>query len=156
MTEGHTIDNEATPSGARGGEAAGAGGPDAAGQLRVALVLGRSTEGIARHVLSLVRGLTGRGTRVDVYCPATTEDTFAFGEAGARVTIIDDIPASPGPRDVGVVSNLRRALRAEPVDLIHAHGLRAGFVAAIARPGDTPLVVSWHQTFASHPLARLA
>jgi glycosyltransferase involved in cell wall biosynthesis len=161
VTEGHTIDDEAAPSGApggapAGGEAAAAGGTDAVGHLRVALVLGRSTEGIARHVLSLVRGLTGRGTRVDVYCPGTTEDTFAFGEAGARVTVIDDIPASPGPRDVGVVSHLRRALRAESVDLIHAHGLRAGFVAAIARPRDTPLVVSWHQTFASHPLARLA
>jgi glycosyltransferase involved in cell wall biosynthesis len=92
---------------------------------------------------------------IDVYCPASTGEEFDFGSAGARVTTID-VPASPGPRDVGVVSHLRRALRADPVDLIHAHGLRAGFVAGIARPGDTPLVVTWHQTFASHPLARLA
>ena len=90
---------------------------------------------------------------VDVYCPALTAGEFDFAAAGARVTAID-IPPSPGPRDVGVVSHLRRGLRAEPVDLIHAHGLRAGFIAGIARPGDTPLVVSWHQTFAAHPLAR--
>jgi glycosyltransferase involved in cell wall biosynthesis len=122
---------------------------------RVALVLGPSSAGIGRHVHSLVAGLHARGVAVDLYCPAPISTEFDFASAGARVTTID-VPASPGPRDVGVVSQLRRALRAEPVDLVHAHGLRAGFLAAIARPGDTPLVVSWHQTFGAHPLARLA
>ena len=127
------------------------GGP--AGRWRVAIVLGLSTESVGRHVSSLVRGLTGRGMRVDVYCPAATADQFGLGDAGATVTAVD-IPASPGPWDVGIVSQLRRALRAGPVDVIHAHGLRAGFVAAIAR-GRTPLVVTWHQTFVSRPLAWL-
>jgi glycosyltransferase involved in cell wall biosynthesis len=147
VTEGQAIDVEPAPD--------GSDDDTSSDRLRVALVLGPSTEGIGRHVASLAAGLTTRGMRVDVYGPAATESQFDFAAAGARVTAID-IPATPGPRDVGVVSQLRRALRADPVQLIHAHGLRAGFIAGIARPGDTPLVVSWHQTFASHPLARLA
>jgi glycosyltransferase involved in cell wall biosynthesis len=113
------------------------------GGLRVALVLGSSTGGIGRHVLSLVRGLNADGAAVAVYCPATTEALFGFAAAGATVTALE-IPASPGRRDLAVVSQLRQALRAEPVDVVHAHGLRAGLAAAWARPATTPLVVTWH------------
>ncbi len=138
----------------RGGNVVGDWGGDRGG-LRVALVLGPSTGGIGRHVHCLVSGLTARGMAVHVYCPESTAAQLDFGSAGARVAAIDISP-SPGARDVSAVSHLRRGLRTAPVDVIHAHGLRAGFVAGIARPGDTPLVVSWHQTFAGHPLARLA
>ena len=45
-----------------------------------------------------------------------------------------EIPAGPGPQDSGAIRALRRALAGRRVDVVHAHGLRAGFVAALARP----------------------
>jgi glycosyltransferase involved in cell wall biosynthesis len=113
------------------------------GQLRAALVLGSSTGGIGRHVLSLVRGLAARGVEMELFCPAATEALFAFADVGAKVKPLE-IPASLDTRDLRAVGELRRALRAGPVDVIHAHGLRAGLVAAMARPADLPLVVTWH------------
>src|SRR6185436_13392998 len=47
--------------------------------------------------------------------------------------------------DLRAVADLRTALREDPVDVVHAHGLRAGFVAALARRRTAiPLVVTWH------------
>lgn len=115
----------------------------APGPLRVAYVLGTSTGGIGRHVRSLVAGLTQRQMLVSVYCPAATEERFGFTAAGARVTPLE-ISAEPGPRDARTIGQLRRGLRIDPVDVLHAHGLRAGLVAAWARPGSLPLVVTWH------------
>jgi len=111
--------------------------------LRIGLVLGSSTGGMGRHVLSLVRGLSEDGVAVTVFCPATTEAQFRYAAAGASVVPLE-IPARPGGRDLGAVGDLRRALRADPMAVLHAHGLRAGLVAALARPSATPLVVTWH------------
>src|SRR3954471_23469366 len=115
--------------------------------MRVAQIVGAATTGIGRHVLSLVRGLVERGDLVDVYGPAGTAQRFAFAEAGARVVPLD-FAGTPGPRDLGGAGQLRRALRADPVDVVHAHGLRAGFVAGFvtgaSRPAGIPLVVTWH------------
>jgi glycosyltransferase involved in cell wall biosynthesis len=121
--------------------------------MRVGLVLGSSTGGMGRHVLSLVRGLAGRGTAVSVYCPAATEAQFQFAAAGASVTPLE-IPARPGGGDLGAVADLRRALRADPVAILHAHGLRAGLVAALARSSTTPLVVTWHNPVLDRGLFR--
>lgn len=109
----------------------------------VALVLGTSTGGIGRHVASLVAGLTGAGHPVTVYGPAQVEGHFGFTGLGARFTRVE-IPASPQPGDAIAVRSLRRALRARPPAVLHAHGLRAGLVAALARPAGVPLVVTWH------------
>lgn len=109
---------------------------------RVALVLASSTGGIGRHVASLVAGLAPHAD-VTVYGPADTERQFAFTASGARFAPVE-IPASPQPRDIAAVQALRRALRADPPDVVHAHGLRAGLVAALARPSGCPLVVTWH------------
>ena len=46
-----------------------------------------------------------------------------------------EIPASPTPaRRPRAVAALRRALADAAVDVVHAHGLRAGLVAVLARP----------------------
>jgi glycosyltransferase involved in cell wall biosynthesis len=108
----------------------------------VALVLGSSTGGIGAHVASLVRGFVAAGCRVVVCGPAATDQMFGFTAAGADFVPVE-IPASPGPQDTGAVRVFRRALAGRAVDVIHAHGLRAGFVAALARPA-APLVVTWH------------
>jgi glycosyltransferase involved in cell wall biosynthesis len=121
-----------------------------AGRRRsVALVLASSTGGIGRHVASLAGGLVGLGAEVTVCGPAETDRQFAFTAAGARFVPVE-IPASPQPRDAAAVHALRRALRATPPDLVHAHGLRAGLVAALARPTGCPLVVTWHNQVLAH------
>ena len=123
--------------------------------MNVALVLGSSTGGMLRHVRALIIGAVGAGARVDVYCPPEHAVDGSLAAAGAKVTEIE-IPATTGPRDANAVSRLRRALRAEPVDVIHAQGLRAGLVASLARAGSTPLVVTWHTTLLGHGLGRMA
>ncbi|GIG76199.1 glycosyltransferase family 4 protein [Planosporangium flavigriseum] len=110
---------------------------------RVALVLASSTGGIGRHVASLTAGLAGLDVEVTVCGPVDTDRQFDFTLAGARFVPVE-IPASPQPRDAAAVHALRRALRAAAPDLVHAHGLRAGLVAALARPTGCPLVVTWH------------
>ncbi|SBT38622.1 glycosyltransferase family 4 protein [Micromonospora auratinigra] len=108
----------------------------------VALVLASSTGGVGQHLRSLARGLTAEGTGVLVCGPAATQDQFDFTAAGARFVPVE-IPASPTPADARAVTALRRALTDTPVDVVHAHGLRAGLVAVLARPA-APLVVTWH------------
>lgn len=108
----------------------------------VALVLASSTGGVGQHVRSVVRGLTAAGASVLVCGPAATQDQFDFTVAGARFVPVE-IPASPTPADARAVTALRKALADVPVDVVHAHGLRAGLVALLARPA-APLVVTWH------------
>ncbi|WP_432837273.1 glycosyltransferase family 4 protein [Dactylosporangium sp. CA-092794] len=108
---------------------------------RIALVLASSTGGIGRHVGMLAEGLAARGHQVSVHGPADTEAQFGFAARGARFVPVE-IPASPQPGDVLAVRALRRSVRG--ADVIHAHSLRAGLVAALARPAGTPLVVTWH------------
>ena len=108
----------------------------------VALVLASSTGGVGQHVASLARGLRAAGCEVLVCGPAATDELFGFSAGGAAFTAVE-IPANPGAQDAGAVRHLRTALAARPLDVVHAHGLRAAFVAGLARPGH-PLVVTWH------------
>ncbi|MFJ8582668.1 glycosyltransferase family 4 protein [Micromonospora sp. NPDC093277] len=108
----------------------------------VALVLASSTGGVGQHVRSVARGLTAAGTSVVVCGPAATQEQFDFTGVGARFAPVE-IPASPTPGDARAVAGLRRALAVTGVDVVHAHGLRAGLVAVLARPA-APLVVTWH------------
>jgi glycosyltransferase involved in cell wall biosynthesis len=111
--------------------------------MRVALVLASSTGGIGRHVASLASALQAGGTEVTVLGPAATETQFGFAALGAAFSPVE-IPASPQPADAVAVRVLRRTLAATDPDVVHAHGLRAGLVAALARPRGVPLVVTWH------------
>jgi glycosyltransferase involved in cell wall biosynthesis len=111
----------------------------------VLLVLASSTGGVGQHVRALAAGLVESGARVVVCGPAATDELFGFTAVGARFTPAE-IPASPHPlRDAVAVAAVRRAARGAQV--VHAHGLRAGLVAAMAvrtRPVTPPLVVTWH------------
>ncbi|TCB90488.1 glycosyltransferase family 1 protein [Micromonospora zingiberis] len=108
----------------------------------VVLLLASSTGGVGQHVRALARGLTDAGQSVLVCGPAATQDQFDFVAAGARFAAVE-ISASPTPADARAVGELRRVLAAEQVRVLHAHGLRAGLVAVLARPA-APLVVTWH------------
>jgi glycosyltransferase involved in cell wall biosynthesis len=112
-------------------------------RVRVALVIASSTGGIGRHVASLAELLVGRDYQVTVYAPEATGQQFGFEALGAGFVPVE-IPASPQPGDLRAVRGLRRALATNGVDVVHAHGLRAGLVAGWARPDGVPLVVTWH------------
>ncbi|GIF75563.1 glycosyltransferase family 4 protein [Asanoa siamensis] len=108
----------------------------------VCLVLASSTGGVGQHVTSLVRGLSAAGATVTVAGPAATEAQFQFTAAGAARFVPVEIPASPTLNDRRAIGALRAAL-SEDVDVVHAHGLRAGLVAVLAKPRQ-PVVVTWH------------
>ncbi|MEU5566897.1 glycosyltransferase family 4 protein [Micromonospora musae] len=108
----------------------------------VALLLASSTGGVGQHVRSVARGLAAGGATVLVCGPAATQEQFDFTGVGARFQPVE-IPAKPTPGDARAVAALRRALAVTPVDVVHAHGLRAGLVAVLARPA-APVVVTWH------------
>jgi glycosyltransferase involved in cell wall biosynthesis len=108
----------------------------------VVLVLGSATGGTGGHVASLARGLLAAGCRVLVCGPAATDAHYGFSASGVDFAPVE-IPADPGPQDSGAIRALRKAVTGRDADVLHAHGLRAAFVAAIARTG-VPLVVTWH------------
>lgn len=116
----------------------------------VLMVTGLVAGGVGRHVQQLTRGLTTLGHRVVVACPAPVASAFSLEEAGATVVEVE-IGARPAPhRDHRAVSRIRDAMRS--VEVVHAHGLRAGALAGAARrrwPRDAPsppppLVVTHH------------
>lgn len=112
---------------------------EGAATLRVVLVLATSTGGVGRHVAALGRGLSKRGHTVTVLGPMATNQRFGFDsragdEAGEESPVrfeVAEIASGLRPlADVRAVLRLRPALRA--ADVVHAHGLRAGVVAAAA------------------------
>lgn len=107
--------------------------------MRVAFVLGTTSGGTGRHVLMLVDGLVRRGHQVVVIGPGSVEEQFSFGGAGARFA---EVPVSDRPHpvnDLRAVLAIRRLTRG--ADVVHAHGLRAGALAALGRRGP---VVTLH------------
>ena len=119
----------------------------------VVFVLGSSAGGVGRHVVQLCAGLRGGGVDVRVAAPAETLRRFDFGVPTTAV----EIGASLDPgRDLRAVLGLRRALHAAPGALVHAHGVRAGLVAALAVGRRAPLVVTLHNAvLGAGPRARL-
>jgi glycosyltransferase involved in cell wall biosynthesis len=105
---------------------------------RVLQLLGPSTGGIRRHVTFLTDALREQGWAVEIAGPPRVLDGLGM---------LDHVVAIPGgPRPVAsmrAVSALRRLLPG--YDLVHAHGLTAGWLASLARRGDKPaLVVTVH------------
>jgi glycosyltransferase involved in cell wall biosynthesis len=97
---------------------------------RVVQVLATSTGGVGSHVVDLTRGLVAGGAQVTVCGPAATEDRFEFTATGGQFLPVE-ISAGTQPSDARAVGALRRALATAAPDLVHAHGLRAGLVAAL-------------------------
>jgi glycosyltransferase involved in cell wall biosynthesis len=93
----------------------------------------------AAHTRCLAQGLTARGVRVTVCTRDDEALRHAFTETGAEFAGV------PGIAEADAVAQLRTVCA--DADLVHAHGLRAGLLAALAlgrRRGDVPLVVTWH------------
>jgi glycosyltransferase involved in cell wall biosynthesis len=98
---------------------------------RIAEVLATSTGGVGTHVRSVLPALVEAGAEVTVCGPAATEELFAFTASGAAFRPVG-ISAGLDPlADARAVAALRTA--AAGAELVHAHGLRAGLVAVLAR-----------------------
>ncbi len=115
---------------------------------RVLLLLGPSTGGIRAHVGALAGALEERGWEVGVAGPAGVLD-------GIRP--LDHVVPVPGGTAPRAIVLGRRALRrvAPRYHLVHAHGLKAGWVAALAAL-DIPLVVSVHNLVLDEVAGRVA
>ena len=146
--------------------------------MKVAFVLGTTAGGTLRHVQMLAAGCAVRGVPAVVCGPAEHALDFRFGAPEvvdySGDTFPGDVrvhpglgPAHPGAapvrfetvqfgdrpsvRDGLAVLRLRQVLSREKPDVVHAHGLRAGALAALAltlalRPARAalPLVVTVH------------
>jgi glycosyltransferase involved in cell wall biosynthesis len=113
---------------------------------RIAEVLATSTGGVGTHLRSLLAPLGRAGASVRVCGPRATEELFAFTATGAEFREVGISAGLAPAADVRAVLALRRATAG--ADLVHAHGLRAGLVAAAARrpAGERrrPLVLTLH------------
>ncbi len=118
---------------------------------RVLQLLGPSTGGIRRHVAYLAGELRATGWEV----------RFA-GPDGVLAGLDHVVPVPPGLDPRGVL-RARRALRPllAGVDVVHAHGLKPGWIAALAagprrRTGRPPLVLSVHNLVLDDVAGRFA
>ena len=105
----------------------------------VGFVLAETSGGIGRHVRDIAARLTERGQPAYVVAPAEVIARFGLAEV-AVVTAADvgDARSFPGSRRA-----IRRLFR--DCNVVHAHGLRAGALAARSLvPGGAPLVQTWH------------
>lgn len=93
--------------------------------MKVVMLLGRSTGGIARHVAELSAALRERGLDVIVVTHPVTAQRFDLGSVRLWW------PGSAGRlRSLLGVGQLRRLVSTS--DVVHAHGLRAGALGVLA------------------------
>jgi glycosyltransferase involved in cell wall biosynthesis len=133
-----------------------------ASSVKVAFVLGTTAGGTGRHVRMLADGCAAREIAAVVFAPGQAVRDFAPGAAagagagaGAGVTW-ERVEFGDRPRvlrDGRAAARLRRLIARSGADIVHAHGLRAGALAAIALAfaprartgrGRLPLVVTVH------------
>ncbi|GAA4755833.1 glycosyltransferase family 4 protein [Modestobacter marinus] len=113
---------------------------------RIAEVLATSTGGVGTHLRSVLSALGRSGASVRVCGPQATEELFGFTATGAEFRPVGISAGLDPVADLRAVRALRRATA--EADLVHAHGLRAGLVAAAARASAgrrrRPLVLTLH------------
>ncbi|MCZ2825824.1 MULTISPECIES: glycosyltransferase family 4 protein [unclassified Modestobacter] len=113
---------------------------------RIAEVLATSTGGVGTHLRSVLSALASSGAAVRVCGPRATEELFGFTGTGADFRPVGISAGLDPVADLRAVLALRRATAG--ADLVHAHGLRAGLVAAAARAlagrRRRPLVLTLH------------
>ena len=142
---------------------------------RIAYVLGTTAGGTGRHVVMLASGCAAAGLQVTVCGPAGVGPLLAAGPGrqagppgrtgqGRPSFAVVPIGVRPRPgKDAAAVRRLRAALRGAAPSVVHAHGLRAGALAALALrpfpgsswPGGRPpaLVVTVHNAPPAAPSA---
>ena len=113
------------------------------GRRRILQVCGSAAGGVRAHLADCARILAADGHDVIVEAPAAVLDSLDVEPARAEAL---EIGPRPSLNDTLAVARLRRLGRR--ADVLHAHGLRAGALAALAlgrrRRGRTRLVVTLH------------
>jgi glycosyltransferase involved in cell wall biosynthesis len=106
--------------------------------VKTALVVGTSAGGTGRHVAMLAAGCAARGVRAEVFGPPQADRDFGFSARGAGFTAVSIGERPRLVRDLRTITRLRSLLRAWRPDVVHAHGLRAGALTAIAAASVRP------------------
>ena len=113
---------------------------------RVVEVLATSAGGVGTHVRTIVPAIRAAGASVGVCGAPATEELFGFTAVGADFRPVGISSGLAPVADSRAVLQLRAATAG--ADLVHAHGLRAGLVAATARrlsgERQRPLVLTLH------------
>ena len=113
------------------------------GRRRILQVCGSAAGGVRAHLADCARLLAADGHDVIVEAPAAVLEGLDIEPARAEPL---EIGPRPSLNDTLAVARLRRLGRR--ADVLHAHGLRAGALAALAlgrrRRGRTRLVVTLH------------
>ena len=91
---------------------------------------------MAAHVRMLAAGLAARGSAVEVLAPPGTAGRLGAGDLAVPFRIMEIGDRRPAAA-MRAVPRLRRAVRGR-VDVVHAHGLRAGALCVLARAGIRP------------------
>jgi glycosyltransferase involved in cell wall biosynthesis len=126
---------------------------------RVVEVLATSAGGVGAHVRTIVPAIRAAGATVSVCGAPATEQLFGFASVGADFRPVGISSGLAPVADSRAVGQLRRVTNG--ADLVHAHGLRAGLVAAAARrlsgERQRPLVLTLHNALqeSSGPRQRL-
>ncbi len=119
------------------------------------LISGGDSGGAKTHVLSLLQTLTGtEGVQVTLVC--FMEGPFAqeAREMGIRTLVY------PGHNLPGILSALKRLIRAEGFELIHCHGSRGNMMGALLRRSTgLPVLTTVHSDYRldylGRPISRL-
>ncbi len=118
--------------------------------LRVAFVVGVAAGGTAAHVAALARGCQEAGLTVSVLAPPATLRLLPSGSTAPGPVVALRLGAGPRPdRDGATVARLRRWFASWRPEIVHAHGVRAGALSAVAiallrRTARPRLVVTVH------------
>ena len=116
--------------------------------MRALQVLGPSTGGIRVHVATLAAGLTALGVDAPVVGPRGVLEGLADQDG------IVPVPSGPSPWGLVRARAGLRPWRAN-ADVVHAHGLKAGWAAVQARRG-TPVVLTLHNVVLDEAAGRAA
>ncbi|MBD3688640.1 glycosyltransferase family 4 protein [Nanchangia anserum] len=104
--------------------------------MRIVEVVGSAEGGMAAHVRQVVELTRDAGNDVILAAPAS----FRAADSIRRIDV--EIGDRPGAELVTALRRLRRVARG--ADVVHAHGIRSSFVAALALPRRVRLVSTWH------------
>jgi glycosyltransferase involved in cell wall biosynthesis len=112
---------------------------------RVGFVVGTTAGGTGRHVAMLARACAEAGELAGVFGPEASRPLLDFAQVGFEPIEIAERPRPAS--DLAAVRRLRRRLADARANVVHAHGLRAGALAALAgrsAGAQVALVVTVH------------
>jgi len=101
--------------------------------------------GVAEHVVQLTEGLVEFGNEVHVAGPAHADVRKSL-EGSVRYHLLPFVRSYGRPeRDASAFWQIRRILKAERIELLHAHSSKAGVLGRLAaRLGNVPCVYTPH------------